>query len=220
MTLQVLLVERRGALCRRWLDAVLAEYGEQTAARWSRERDQFANPVGHALATGLPELLEAVAAGGETPAGAATALEAILRIRSVQDLPPSRAVGFVYRLRHAIRDELAAELADGALASDLAAVDGRIERLAWLAFDVYVRLREQVFRLRQEELKRSVGSLLRRWHGGELDDRAGGRGEAAPPGPPLAPGQPHPAAPAPAAPTLASSDLVRLSPPPGRGVPR
>jgi hypothetical protein len=205
MTLQALLVERRGGLCRRWLDAVLAEYGEQTAARWSRERDRFANPVGHSLAAGLPQLLEAVAAGGETPAGAGTALEAILRIRSVQDLAPSRAVGFVYRLRDAIRDELAAELAGGALAADLAAVDGRIERLAWLAFDVYVRLREQVFRLRQEELKRSVGSLLRRWHGGELDDGAGGRGEAEPAEP---------------APTLASSDLVRLSPLPGRGVPR
>jgi hypothetical protein len=203
MTLQALLVERRDALCRRWLGAVLAEYGELTAARWARERDQFANPVGHTLVTGLPQLLESVAAGGETPAGAAAALEAILRIRSVQDLAPSRAVGFVYRLRDAIRDELAAELAGGALSAELAAIDARIERLAWLAFDVYVRLREQVFRLRQEELRRSVASLLRRWHGGEMDDQSGERGEAEPPGPSLAP-----------------PDLVRLPPPPGRGVPR
>lgn len=172
MTLQALLIERRDALCRRWLDAVLAEYGEQTAARWVRVRDQFANPVGHTLAAGLPQLLEAVAGGGETPAGAANALEAILRIRSVQDLAPSRAAGFVYRLRQAIRDELAAELAGGALAAELAEIDGRIERLAWLSFDVYVRLREQVSRLRQEELKRSVASLLRRWHGVEPSDLA------------------------------------------------
>ncbi len=164
MTLQTLLAERHGALCRRWLDAVLAEYGEQTAVRWRRQ-DPFGNPVGHTLATGLPQLLEAVVAGGETPAGAATALEAILRIRSVQDLAPSRAVGFVYRLRDAIRQELAGELAGGTLSAELAAVDERIERLAWLAFDTYVRLREQIFRLRQEELKRSVASLLRRWHG-------------------------------------------------------
>ncbi len=193
MTLQALLVERRDALCRRWLGAVLAEYGELTAARWARERDQFANPVGHALSTGLPLLLESIAAGGETSPGAAAALEAILRIRSVQDFAPSRAVGFVYRLRDAIREELSAELAGGSLPAELAAVDGRIERLAWLAFDVYVRLREQIFRLRQEELKRSVASLLRRW-----------RGE-----------QPRPAASEPVPP-----DLVRLSPPPGRGVPR
>jgi hypothetical protein len=179
MTLRALLVERRGGLCRRWLAAVLAEYGEPTAARWRRD-DPFGNPVGHTLATGLPQLLDAVATGGETPAGAATALEAILRIRSVQDLSPSRAIGFVYRLRDAIRGELQAELAGGALSAELAEVDGRIERLAWLAFDTYVRLREQVFRLRQEELKRSVASLLRRWHGDAPADLAGGLGGAAP----------------------------------------
>jgi len=208
MTLQALLIERRDALCRRWLGAVLAEYGEQTAARWVRVRDQFANPVGHTLAAGLPLLLEAVAGGGETPARAANALEAILRIRSVQDLAPSRAVGFVYRLRDAIRDELAAELASGALAAELAEIDARIERLAWLSFDIYVRLREQVSRLRQEELKRSVASLLRRWHQSSWGDEA-------PPDPPLAPGQPHPAAPALA--TKGSDDVVRLVAPPDRG---
>jgi hypothetical protein len=170
MTFPELLAERQAAVCGRWLDAVLAEYGEKTAAHWRRERDPFANPVGHALATGLPELLRAVAGDGEPTAGAAAALEAIVRIRCVQDLAPSRAVGFVYLLRDAIRDELAGEPSDGAQAGDRAAVEGRIERLALLAFDTYVRLREQVFRLRQEELKRSVASILRRWHGGALPE--------------------------------------------------
>jgi hypothetical protein len=172
MVLRELLVERQAALCQRWLDAILAEYGEQTAVRWRRERDPFANPIGHTLATGLPEILRSVAAGGEPGAGAVSALEAIVRIRAVQDLAPSRAVGFVAGLREAIRAELAAELASGAHAADLAEVDGRIERMVALAFDAYVGVREQVFRLRQEELKRSVGSLLRRWYGGEIPEAA------------------------------------------------
>jgi hypothetical protein len=170
MTFPELLAERQAAVCGRWLDSILAEYGEKTASLWRRERDPFANPIGHALATGLPELFRAVAGEGDPTAGAAAALEAIVRIRSVQDLAPSRAVGFVYMLRDAIRDELAAELTDGAHAADRAAVEGRIERLALRAFDTYVRLREQVFRLRQEELKRSVASILRQWHGGELPE--------------------------------------------------
>jgi len=181
MALRELLAERRSAVCARWLDAVLGEYGEATASRWRRERDPFANPVGHALATGLPELLDAVAGDGEPAAGAVAALEAIVRIRAVQDLAPSRAVGFVYRLRDAIREELSAELAGGDLASGLPALDGRIERLALLAFDVYVRLREQIFRIRQEELKRSVASLLRRWHGGEIPEPDPGVVRLAPP---------------------------------------
>lgn len=165
MTLRELLAWRQAAVCGRWLDAILAEYGEVTAARWQREQDPFANPVGRALAGGLPPLLEAVARDGEPAAGAVAALEEIVRIRSVQDLAPSRAVGFVSALRDAIRQELSAEIAGGEHAAALAEVDVRIERLLLRAFDTYVRLREQVFRLRQEELKRSVASILRRWHG-------------------------------------------------------
>ncbi len=163
-----LLLERQGAVCGRWLDAILADYGALTASRWRREQDPFANPVGHALATALPALLGSVARDGDLGEDAAAALVAVVRIRSVQDLAPSRAVGFVWLLRDAIRAELAAELGGGAHAVELAAVECRIERLALHAFDTYVGLREQVFRLRQEELKRSVASILRQWHGNEL----------------------------------------------------
>jgi hypothetical protein len=170
MTLRELLIERQAALCGRWLDAILAEYGPLTASRWRRERDPFANPIGHALVTGLPELLAAVRDGGEPSAGAVTALEDIVRIRSVQQLAPSRAVGFVYKLRDAIRAELEPELAGGAHAAEREEVDAGIERLALRAFDTYVGFREQILRLRQRELERSVASILRRWHGDELPE--------------------------------------------------
>ena len=167
MSLREQLVDRKTALCGRWLDAILREYGAQTAVRWTQVQDPFANPVGHALKTGLPELFEAVTSDGEPAAGVVAALESIVRIRSVQGFTPSRAVGFVFLLRDAVRGELGAELEGGAHAAELAAVDRRIEQLAMLAFDTYVRIRDQVFSLRQEELKRSVASLLRRWHGSE-----------------------------------------------------
>lgn len=168
MALRELLAERRAAVCERWLEAVLAEYGPVTAARWRQERNRFANPIGHALSAGLPELLAAAAGDRELDDQTTSALEEIVRIRSVQDFTPSRAVGFVYHLRAALRDELAPELSGGAHAAELAQLDARIEQLALVAFDTYVSIREQMFRLRQEELKRSVASILRRWNGGEL----------------------------------------------------
>ncbi len=163
MPLPALLADRGSAVCLRWLDAVLADYGPETAARWRRDRDRFANPIGNALAAGLPELYEAVLGVEGASERAAVALEHIVRIRSVQPLAPSRAIGFVLLLRDAIRQELAAELAGGGEAAELERVDRRIESLALLAVDVYARCREQVFRVRQEELKRSVASILRRW---------------------------------------------------------
>ncbi len=172
MTFRDLLVQRHSDLCARWLDAILADYGAETAAMWRRERDPFANPIGHTLRTGASKLIETVHGDGEPNAAAVAALEAIVKIRSIQELAPSRAVAFVYMLRDAIRDEFAAEIASGAHVADLAALDRRIERLALLAFDIYVRCRDQIHRLRQEELKRSVATLLRRWHGSELPEPA------------------------------------------------
>jgi hypothetical protein len=170
MDLRSLLQERRTALCERWLDAVLAEYGELTATRWRKERDPFANPVGFELSKGLPRILDAVLDGAEPAPAAVKALEALVKIRSIQDFTPSRAVGFVALLRGAIRDELGKELAEGAGREALALIEGRIERLTYLAFDMYVRTREQLHRIRQDELRRSVASILRRWHGEDPDD--------------------------------------------------
>ena len=173
MTLRDLLAQRAPAERGRWLDAVLSEYGPVTAARWRSERDPFANPVGHALSTGLPALFAGVASDRGPDERALSALQEIVRIRSVQDLSPSRAIGFVLLLRRAVRQELAAELAGGAHAEGLADLDRRIEQLALLAFDAYVAVREEMFRLRQEELKRSVSSILRRWNGGIVPDDPG-----------------------------------------------
>lgn len=157
-----MLVERKAAICARWLDAVLGEYGEETAMRWRRVHDPFANPVGQALATGLPHLFDAVAGEDEPSTDALAALEQIVRIRSVQDLAASQAVGFLLRLRDAILAELPG--------TDLRSVNPRIEALTLRAVDLYVGFREQMLRIRQEELKRSVGAVLRRWHGPQHED--------------------------------------------------
>jgi hypothetical protein len=182
MPLRELLMDRRSAVCLRWLEAVLADYGPETAVRWRRERDPFANPIGNALATGLPELFEAVLGVDGASARAANALEEIVRIRSVQQLAPSRAIGFVFMLRDAIRQEVGAELSGGAHAATLGELDGRIQNLALLAVDVYARCREQIFRVRQEELKRSVASILRRWRVEEIPENDPDLVRLSPPG--------------------------------------
>ena len=140
----------RDAIAARWIDAVLAEYGEETAQRWRRTKDPFRNPVGHALATSLPALLDAVVGGGEPDL---RALAEVVRIRAVQEMAPSQAVGFVLKLRELLPEP---------------ELQPRIDRLLLLAVDAYATFRERVHRLREEELKRSVSTLLKRWYGESL----------------------------------------------------
>ena len=162
MKLSELMTQKQEPLCGRWLQAILAEYGEKAATAWRLNKDPFTNPVGHAFRTEAPKLVEWSARGGEV-AEAASALEPILRIRAIQDLSASQAVGFVFKLRELVRAELASELAGGALDAELAALDRQVEAMGMVAFDVYVACRERFYNVRVNELKRSVAMLVRRY---------------------------------------------------------
>jgi hypothetical protein len=81
-----------------------------------------------------------------------SALDVILRIRAVQDMSPSQAVGFVVQLRSILREAPAT--------FDLPLLEKRIDQLSLAAFDKYMQCREQAFAARLHEAER-----LTRTHG-------------------------------------------------------
>jgi hypothetical protein len=155
MSLGNMLLASREAILQRWCDGALATYGESAAAAFRRERDPFANPVGHSLRVGTRAIFEALVAGQDGPA-VREPLQDIIQIRAVQQLTASQAVGFVFLLKEVIRAELADVLAQPQLASELALLERRIDGAALVAFDVFVEYRERLGELRINELKRTV----------------------------------------------------------------
>jgi hypothetical protein len=156
LALAPLLRDRQNAIVQRWTADILATYPEEATAAFGRETDRFANPVGYSVRTGTRGI---VAALGDDldPARLRAALREIIQVRAIQEFSPSQAVGFVFRLKDVIRAELAGETADPQVASALAALDGPIDHLALLAFEVYTECRERVYQLRLGELRRRVG---------------------------------------------------------------
>jgi hypothetical protein len=150
-----LMKHRAEAIAARWYDAVLAEYPEQTYAVWKRESNRFANPVGHSLRAGTRTILDAVLEGADAEA-LRGAVADIMRIRAVQQMSPSAAVGFVFRLKDAIRAELGDELRNGSLRDEMAEMEQRVDAVALAAFDVFAEQRELVSELRINELKRNI----------------------------------------------------------------
>ena len=120
------------------LDAWLADVGQPTAPS-----DPFRNPVGHAIRDALPVLLDVVL--GRVPVIEVRApLEHLMRIRAVQDCTPAQAVAFLFALKPLVRDRMGLD----------AATEDRIDRLALLAFDQYLRCREQAHVIQLRELQR------------------------------------------------------------------
>ncbi|MEJ2187543.1 MAG: RsbRD N-terminal domain-containing protein, partial [Gemmatimonadota bacterium] len=164
MSLQAVLQERKDAIVGRWSDEVLAAYPADGGAFFKRQKDRFANPVGHTVREGTRALFDALVDGSD---GAALRgpLEDMLKVRAVQQFPASTAVGFVLRLKGAVRAELGDRRGD--LIHELDRFEEAVDRLALIAFDVFVDCREQLANVRIRELQRKVS-----WIVGQLNKRS------------------------------------------------
>jgi len=155
-----LLQARTASIAKRWLDAVLRTYDAETASHLLRERDQFANPVGHALTT----VTQAVVAGltaGKDPMELASSLEQIIKIRSVQEFTPAEAVSFILLLKEVIRTELGSGAEAPDVAEQLQRFDARVDQLLLVGFNLYTRHRERMYEIRVNDIKRRVSGLMR-----------------------------------------------------------
>ncbi|MFH2007362.1 MAG: RsbRD N-terminal domain-containing protein [bacterium] len=149
MSLEEILQGKRQTILQRWLDLVLESYSPDTSKFLKRKKDQFGNPVGHALTQGLGGLCDAVLDGRDLDEVQAL-LEDVIRIRAVQELPPSVGVGFVFGLKQALDDVLRDAQVS---AEERRELDRRVDALALRAFDHYVACRHKIYELRIYELK-------------------------------------------------------------------
>ena len=168
MTLRQLLCNKRDAIARSWLEDILATYPGNSAAIFAREKDRFANPVGHSLRVGSAGILDAVLDGADIEE-VQKHLREIIKIRAIQQFAPSQAVGFVLQLKEVFRTGLGGAAADPEFSEELAELDAQVDRIALVAFDTYVECREQVYELRINEVKRQVSWIMRKVNERELD---------------------------------------------------
>jgi hypothetical protein len=149
------------AILEKWLDILLGSYYPDTVQFLKKEKDPFSNPVAHQLSRGVKDIL-AVLVEDKGVEEANAALDEVIRVLALKDMPPSRALAFMFSLKQVVREELKKELKDPALAPALVELESRIDGLALLGFDSYSQRREKLCELKVNEVKARVSGLLRR----------------------------------------------------------
>jgi hypothetical protein len=134
-------VDAERAILEQWVARTIESYPEEAVPFLTGNKDPFRNPVGHTLRESLA-LLWRELLGEMDKSAIFSALDAIIRLRAVQNFTPSDAVRFVFELKPLARN---IRLAGGE------PLDDRIDELALLAFDQYMKCREQVAELRAKE---------------------------------------------------------------------
>ena len=134
-------------------------YPGDTAVFLKKGGDPFQNPVADIFARSV-DCIVASLLGGIERDEILRNLDAIVRIRAVQEFAPSQSVAFVFLLKKAIRDELQSDIDSEGLHGELLEIESRIDGLTLLAFDCYSKCREKIHEIRAGELKRKTHRLL------------------------------------------------------------
>jgi hypothetical protein len=134
-----------------WLERILrtCPHADFLAA----ERDPFRNPVGHTIRKSVAALVGELSLCMNRD-HVREALDPIMQIRAVQDLPPSQALEFLFQLKDILRQHGTGD-AEGLL-------DNRIDDMALMAFDLYLKYRERTYAARANEARRRVYVLEER----------------------------------------------------------
>jgi hypothetical protein len=159
------LTDNAESILSRWFDYFLADYHPESSGFMKREKDRFHNPVGQTFASGTRQVYFALLNGADIDS-LAESLQAILKIRAIQDISASRAVAPILALKEAIRLELknAKSLTGPTDSTDfadhLAELESKIDRTALLAFDIYTECREKIHQIRIKEIRNRSISVM------------------------------------------------------------
>ncbi|CAA7600022.1 RsbT co-antagonist protein RsbRD, N-terminal domain [Acididesulfobacillus acetoxydans] len=143
-------------LLKKWLDSIEGSYPAGATEVLQDEEGRFRNPAVHTIAHNAAEILTELLTGSN-PNNFVKPLDGIIRLRAVQDLTPSNAVGFIFGLKEIIRSALPGDWTGESGQRELRELEDRIDALALLSFDIYESCRLQIFELRMNEMKRISG---------------------------------------------------------------
>ncbi len=142
------------AIAKEWLTETIQSFSLQGKPFLEQKKDPFRNPMGHTIGENIPIVLQEVL-GGMDAARLSAALEAIVRIRAVQEAAPSQAVGFLFQLPLILRQQWKA------WPEEQEEILQRIQQAALIAFDLYMMCREKIFALQADEARRRTAQLER-----------------------------------------------------------
>ncbi|MGD2125919.1 MAG: RsbRD N-terminal domain-containing protein [Desulfobacteraceae bacterium] len=161
MKLEELLRQKGSDILRSWVDLILETYPADAQRFLKKQKNRFANPVGTTLRKEAGSLYKELLQGMD-PERLSPILDRIVRIRAVQDFNPSQAIAFVFLLKKVIRKELEKEIQGNQLFHELQVFEARLDEVALLAFDIYMRCKENIYEIRANEARNQVSRLLRR----------------------------------------------------------
>ncbi len=147
-----LLPKYKSAIVTKWVKLILDSYSTESSNFLSCEKNHFSNPVGSIISANAKGIFDEII-DGRNISKITLLLNDIVRIRAVQEFPPSEGVGFMMILKNVIKEELGPEINQEKIFDEFTELETVIDKIALIAFDLYMESREKVFQIRMNEVK-------------------------------------------------------------------
>ena len=154
-----LLEENETAIKQRWLDLIIDTYPADSRKFFKKQKNQFSNPVGHAISGTIGEIYEALLKGSLS--NSPKNMEEFVKIRAIQEFSPAQAVGFILFLKQAIRGILEGTIQTKQQYEELLMIESEIDKLTLYIFDAYMNARESLFNIKIREIKYQSNSIIK-----------------------------------------------------------
>jgi hypothetical protein len=166
-----LLNSHRAAILPRWFQLILESYPTDTSGSLQSESGKSLDPVESGISLEAKLILDEIE-GGMQEDLLSDSLDRLMCIRSVQALPPSGAVGIIFLLKQAVREGLQNQPRDARFHDELQEIESRVDGVALMAFDRYMRQRELICEQRVREASERADAILARMYrvGGAPDE--------------------------------------------------
>ena len=159
--LERLLHKRKATVLKKWFDLVLDTYPDDSKRLFKQKKNQFGNPVGSTIFQELGNIFDEIINEIDKET-ISPFVERLIKIRAVQDFSPSGALGFIFDLKQIVVKEFDDELKNQQVFREFVGFCTRVDELAMLAFDTYMKCREKIYEIRVNEVKNMTSRVLER----------------------------------------------------------
>ena len=162
MPLIDLLTQQKSSIARQWEQCVIETYPPDYVRFLTETKDRFNNPVGYTLSETIDHLYRWLI-GQLDDVELSEQVDNTVKIRAVQDFSVAGAVGWVFSLKDVIRKQLISEIQDQRIFRELLDFESKIDLLALVIFESFMKNREKIYEIKYNELKRRSSRLLERF---------------------------------------------------------
>ena len=149
------ILQKKDVILRNWIQSIFDTYPVETSSFLGEQKNQFSNPVGHIISDAAKNIFESILNGNQD-LEIKIFLNDIIKVRAVQNFLPSEAAGFILSLKNIIREELSQEIREEIHFNEFWKIGIEIDKVALIAFDLFMEAREKIFQLRINEIKNSI----------------------------------------------------------------